>query len=154
MNKNIELNDNPISIPANISKLDIMRFVGYCVSKVENGQVDPLDVYINAKAIIKAMEAITSQIEETAILQSDKFPGKTFTYRSANITKREGIDTPDTTEDEELKELKLKVKDREDLLKMAYKHRHNMTIVHPDTGEVIPIMKAKPTKSGIAITFI
>jgi len=50
-------------------------------------------------------------------------------------------------------ELKAQLKDREELLKLAFKQAGKSMIVDPNTGEEIPVCEAKGTKSSIAITF-
>jgi hypothetical protein len=50
-------------------------------------------------------------------------------------------------------QIKAQLKDREELLKLAFKQAGKAMITDPTTGEEIPICEAKGTKGSIAITF-
>jgi len=146
--------ENQISMSASISKFDMMLFVDAVKQAVNGGEVDPLSVYVRAKAIGKAMEMIIGEIEDQAMAEAMRHPGKSFEFDNAQITKKEGAELPDVSFDATWMELKQAVKDREDLLKMAFKNRDKIAIVHPDTGEVVPVMPAKPYKSSLSISII
>jgi hypothetical protein len=49
--------------------------------------------------------------------------------------------------------IKLQLKDREAMLKQAYKMREKCAIYDQQTGEEIPVLPAKLSKPSIAVTF-
>lgn len=146
--------ESQISMAAAISKFDMMLFVDVVKEAVNGGNVDPLAVYVRAKAIAKAMEMIIGEVEGQAMTEAMRHPGKTFEFDSAQITKKEGAEMPDVSFDATWLELKQAIKDREELLKMAFKNRDKAAIVHPETGEVVPVMPTKPYKPSLSISII
>jgi hypothetical protein len=64
-------------LSADISKADIELFTESIVSKVFDGDLDPLSVHIRSKAVIKALEAIVSKTEELARDNAQKYGDRT-----------------------------------------------------------------------------
>lgn len=140
-------------ISSDISKADIERFSNSIVHSVLDGDLDPFAVHIRAKAVIKALEAIITQTEELAREQASRYGEKSFTAYGAKIELREGYDSPDFSKDEVAVQLTEQLKARQDLLKQAFKLRDKAAIVDPQTGEIVPVMPPKTTKSSISISF-
>jgi hypothetical protein len=145
---------NLIEIPrSNVGKEDIAIYAANMISLVEEGEADPLELHIKAKALTKALSILIDKTEESTWIEAKKYGGKSFEAFGATIQLKEGADTADLDIDPILRELKAKVKDREELLKQAYKMKGKGEIVDPSTGEFVPALPPKPTKSSIAITF-
>jgi len=145
---------NLIEIPrSNVGKEDIAIYAANMISLVEDGEVNPLEFHIKAKALSKALADVIAKTEELTREEAMKYSQKQFEAFGATIQLKEGADTPDLDIDPILRELKAKVKDREELLKQAYKMKGKGEIVDPSTGEFAPALPPKPTKSSIAITF-
>ena len=140
-------------LSADISKADIELFTESIVSKVFDGDLDPLSVHIRSKAVIKALDAIVSKTEELARDNAQKYGEKSFNAYGAKVELREGYDTPDFSQDDVCLSLTAKLKARQEMLKQAFRLNGKAVIVDPDTGEVVPVMPVKSTKSTISITF-
>lgn len=144
---------NLIEIPrSNVGKDDISEYANKMIALVKNGEVDPLELHIKAKALTKALAELIDKTEELTREEAMKYGGKSFEAFGATIQLKEGADTPDLAEDPVLTRLKEAVKKREELLKQAYKMK-GVQVVDESTGEVIPILPPKPTKASIAISF-
>jgi len=140
-------------ISSDISKADIEQFTESVVQSVFDGDLDPFAVHIRAKAVIKALEAIVSQTEELARDQASRYGQKSFVAYGAKVELREGYDAPDFSKDEVCNNLSNQLKARQDLLKQSYKLQGKAVIVDPDTGEIVPVMPPKTSKSSISISF-
>jgi len=148
------MEQNKIIIPDDITKIDIMRFIDEITDLVNRGDAEALPIYIRAKAMIKAMEGIVDNLEYQAMNEADRFKEKTFVLKSAQITKKDGADLPEYKEDDQYMILKGQIKDREELLKMAYKLKDKTSCVDPLTGELVPVLPARKSKSSLTIQFI
>jgi hypothetical protein len=145
---------NLIEIPrSNVGKADISEYANKMISLVENGEADPLELHIKAKALTKALAELIEKTEELTREEAMKYGGKSFEAFGATIQLKEGADTPDLDEDAVLRELKEAVKARESILKQVYKMKGGVQVVDEATGEVVPLLPPKPTKSSIAISF-
>lgn len=135
-------------------KADLDHFVKSVIEEVDSGVVNALPVYVKAKMVAKAMANIIEAIERQS--QDECFSyengGKNVEMYGCKVSYREAYETPDTSTDSRLAELKSAAKAREDLLKQAFKNDGKAFIVDPDTGEVVPVCPPKKTKSTIAIT--
>jgi len=140
-------------ISSDISKADIERFSSSVVHSVLDGDLDPFAVHIRAKAVIKALEAIITQTEELAREQASRYGQKSFTAYGAKVELREGYDSPDFSSDDVCVGLTHQLKARQELLKQSFKLQGKAVIVDPDTGEIVPVMPPKTTKSTISISF-
>ncbi len=147
------MTQSKLSLPEGISKSEIGLFVEETTAKIMNGELDPLAAHVRAKAVMKALELIIKQTEQLAIEETYKYPGKTFQAFGAEVSQREGAEAPNCDMDDRYTALKLQLKDRENLLKHAFKMAGKSTIYDNETGEEVPILPAKLTKPSIAVTF-
>jgi polyribonucleotide nucleotidyltransferase len=145
--------NNKLTLPESISKSEIGAFVDETTAKIMNGELDPLAAHVRAKAVMKALELIIKQTEQLAIEETYKYPGKTFEAFGAEVSHREGTDGPNCDMDDRYTAIKLQLKDREAMLKQAYKMREKCAIYDQQTGEEIPVLPAKLSKPSIAVTF-
>jgi hypothetical protein len=143
-----------VSIPrSDVGKADIALLTTNLVDRINEGHINALEAHVKIKAIQKALESVLKQTEEVVADEASKHPGKSFDVYGANVQIREGSIGPNCDQDTVYAELKAQLKDREELLKLAFKQAGKSMIVDPNTGEEIPVCEAKATKSSIAITF-
>jgi hypothetical protein len=146
--------ENLITIPrSNVSKADIQTFASSLIEQINEGHVNALEAHIKLKAMIKAIDAVIKATEEAVAEEAGKYPGKSFDLFGANVQMKEGSIGPNCEQDTVYCEIKAQLKDREELLKLAFKQAGKAMITDPTTGEEIPVCEAKGTKGSIAITF-
>lgn len=146
--------ENLITIPrSNVSKADIQTFASTLIEQINEGQVNALEAHIKLKAMIKAIDAVIKATEEVVSDEAGKHPGKSFDVFGANVQMKEGSVGPNCDTDPVYAQIKAQLKDREELLKLAFKQAGKAMITDPTTGEEIPVCEPKATKGSIAITF-
>ena len=141
-----------LQLPANISKADISEFVDSVTSEVLDGNISPLSVHVRCKALIKALEGILDNTQDIAIDEAYHYKGA-FSIEGANVVLREGHGMPDFTQDDICNEMSAKLKQRQELLKQAFRMNGKAVIVDPDTGEVVPVLPMKPNNTTLTVTF-
>jgi hypothetical protein len=57
------------------------------IESVKQGEVDPLAVYTQIKAMAKASERILKEISENVLTAADKYPGTKFSYMGNDVVK-------------------------------------------------------------------
>lgn len=122
------------------------------VQLIEGGVLNPLEAHAKAKAIVAALTTVIKATEDLARDEAAKYTAKTFEAFGAQVTLKDGAITPDYKEDSVWVELKAKVKEREDLLKTAFKSK-DAEIIDTNTGEVVPKLPPNCAKSSISIQF-
>jgi hypothetical protein len=143
-----------VSIPrSDVGKADIALLTTNLVDRINEGHINALEAHIKLKAIHKAIEAVIKQTEDIVADEAAKHPGRSFDVYGASVQIREGSLGPNCDQDPIYAQMKAVLKDREELLKLAFKQAGKSMIVDPNTGEEIPVCEAKATKSSIAITF-
>lgn len=139
--------------PEEINKKTISSLAAGLVESVENGNIDPLEIHLKAKAIKYAMDEVIKKTDEI-VLDEAKKHGKSFERFGAMVILKEGADTCDYTQDDEYQRIDAMLKDRKEKLSLAYKMaQKGQIMVDSETGEQIPVMPAKPTKPTITIQF-
>ena len=142
-----------ITIPkSDICKAEIAQIAQQLTDRINDGEVNPIEAHIKLKAIVKALEATIKATEQTVADEASKH-GKTFRAFGAEITLKEGSLTPDFEEDEVYADLKAQLKDREEILKLAFRQAGKSAIFDKVTGEQVPVCTAKATKASIAVSF-
>ena len=109
------------------------EFVKQLLSFVLDGEVNPLEMEVYLKSMDDVIKSVRKDVNFKGELlnEVDKYPGKTFDFRNAVITKA-SRSTYNYSEDTEWKDLDRKKKARETMLKGLSK-----PVVDPDTGEYI-----------------
>lgn len=120
------------------SKTEREQFVAGIVDSIENGQVDPLKIHLQ----IKAMEEIIEQLKSNtayrnALLNEAEKHGKKFEYMNAEIAIREVGTKYDyaNSADEHLHELL----EQKSALDTAIKNRQKMLQTLPPSGLADPV---------------
>ena len=142
-----------LTLPTNIDKAEIEAFVNHVTAEVMDGHVDPLSVHIRCKAVVKALEAIIELTEDVAKDTAATYGKGEFKFHGASVQLREPRDMPDFTQDPAWVELNERIKARQELIKTAFKMASTAAIVDPNTGEVVPVVPVKPSKTTLTVTF-
>ena len=147
------MNQELVTIPkADISKADISAIATGLILRIEEGEVNPVAAHVRLKAVIKALEQVLRSTEQV-VWDEAELNGRMFSAFGADIQLKEGALTPDYTVDKEWQSLNVMIKDREELLKAAFRNAGKMTVIDEATGEVVPVCPAKGSKPSIAVTF-
>jgi hypothetical protein len=142
-----------VTIPkSDISKADIADIAAGLILRIEEGEVNPIAAHVRLKAVVKALEQVLKSTEDIVRDEAEKH-GKTFSAFGAEIQVKEGALTPDYTQDQQWRYLQSSLKDREELLKMAFRKAGKATFYDESTGESVPVCPAKGTKPSISVTF-
>jgi len=142
-----------LTLPTNIDRAEIEAFVNHVTAEVMDGNVDPLSVHIRCKAVVKALEAIIELTEEVAKDSAATYGKGEFKFHGASVQLREPRDMPDFSQDPAWVELNERIKARQELIKTAFKMASTAAIVDPNTGEVVPVVPVKPSKTTLTVTF-
>lgn len=73
----------------NTSKEGIEKYINQCVSEVEAGMIDPLHLLIYLKTMQKICEGIEKKIKDSSLSEANKYPGKSFEFNGAYVSKEE-----------------------------------------------------------------
>jgi hypothetical protein len=122
------------------------------VKLIEGGDLNPLEAHAKAKAIVTALTDVIKRTEDLAQDEAMKYGTKTFEAFGASVTLKDGAVTPNYEECPIWMGLKNQLKNREELLKLAFKSK-DVEITDTTTGEVVPKVSPKYAKSSISIQF-
>ena len=140
----------------------IESFTQYIVNRIKDGQEDPLKYHIQAKGLMKALDAIEKEVKPLIIKEADKYrgEGKVIEIFGAKVEFKEvGVsyqydgcgDSQWETLSAEIKTLTERRKERETFLRGL---KTPIEVVNTSTGEVERIHP--PVKKGsesIAVSF-
>lgn len=139
------------------SLAQVEKFAVYIQEQLENGSIDPLDVYTRCKAMSKAMEACIAILQEKATEEAQKY-GKSFEKNNAQYKVSEvGVKYVfDNCNDPKYfrnlvacEEAKKKLDERAKFLKTLKSPEH---IVDEETGEVAVIYPpVKTSKTSVTV---
>ena len=135
-----------------LTKDALQQWSADMVALIDNGDLNPLEAHAKAKAIMAALKDVIDQTEQQARDEADKYGGKTFQAFGAKVTLKDGNVTPNYDEDAVWNSIKQQLKEREELLKLAFKSK-DAEATDTTTGEVVPRVSAKYAKSSISIQF-
>lgn len=135
----------------NITKAEIIAQAQAIIDKVIVGELDPLKVHVYAKAMKEAWELIASETQGYALDEAEKY-GKEGKVFGASFRLSSTGDRYDYEADQTYRDLKEKLKQREELLKQAVKSR--VVLVDDETGEQIPKVPVKSSsKQTLNVSF-
>lgn len=135
-----------------LTKQSLNEWMAAMISLIDEGELNPLEAHAKAKAIMAALKGVIDATESQARDEANKYGAKTFEAFGASVTLKDGAITPDYEQDAEWVRLKGQVKEREELLKLAFKSK-DVEITDINTGEVVPKVQPKYAKSSISIQF-
>lgn len=122
-----------INFEKGISKGKITLASQLTVEEVQSGNLNPLEIYIRSKAYIQYFTDIAKNIQGDVIEEIEKY-GKGEKVLSCKIELTNTGEGLDYESDEIYADLKKQLKEREELLKTAYKS--SATLVDQDGVEV------------------
>lgn len=73
--------------PSTQTSIDV--FSDGVIESVQSGEINPLTVLIQLRAIQKASERILKEIQQNLLTEADKYPGNEFEFAGNKITKAE-----------------------------------------------------------------
>jgi hypothetical protein len=113
----------------------IKEILSELTQQVIDGNSDALEAYIHIKDIEKYIKLCNEQIEPIAYQEADKFTEKVFTYKGAEIQKKNAAGRYDYSNVQLWKRANERQKQIEEMAKSALKGK--CTIVDEESGEVI-----------------
>ncbi len=121
-----------------IAKGDVQQYL-------DKGNMDPLETQIFFKRLKAYVDKFIAENENFAIDEFHKFHQKTVEKGGAEVNYIEGGVIPDYEQDMIYADLKEKLKDRKDLLDIAFKRQREYA---DDDGVVVPVVKPKTHKKS------
>lgn len=129
------------------------------IESVQRGEINPLTVLIQLKAMEKAAERILKEIKPNLLKEADLYPEKEFEFQGNKITKAEHgtkydyskcNDTDWELYDSQIKSLTTYKKEREDFLKTL---KGPIDVLDKNTGEVVTLRPpTKTSTSGLNVS--
>lgn len=133
------------TIPTMQSNIDLL------LQGVENGEVNGLEVFAVFKKLEKIFDEAKKKAEKYAFDEAEKVNEKTFTNFGCQFTIKQGYAQYNYEEDHVYSDLKEKLKNREELLKLALKSKD---IIFGSDGVEVPKVSVKGyTKDSLSIKF-
>lgn len=136
-------------------------FAANVVAEIEQGNVNPLDIHLQFKAIEQISETVLKDVQyRSAVLTEAEKYGKKSTYRNAEISIREVGVKYDYSQcnDPVLSELMSQADEIGEKLKSRQKMLQTipgegMAVLIPDTGEMVTVYPpSKSSTTSVAVT--
>lgn len=116
---------------------------------VDNGELKALEVFAVYKKLEKIFDEAKKKVEETAMDEATKYD-KTFVIAGVEFTSKEGSKSLNYSEDFLIKDLNEKLKQRQDLIKVATASKE---AIYDADGIEVTKVSLKPTKSSLMVKF-
>jgi hypothetical protein len=116
---------------------------------VDNGELKALEVFAVYKKLEKIFDEAKKKVEETAMDEARSYD-KTFTIAGVEFTSKEGRKLLNYSEDFLIQELSEKLKQRQDLIKVATASKE---AIFDENGIEVTKVSLKPTKSSLMVKF-
>jgi len=110
---------------------------------LEAGEVNKYELLAQAKRMVEALDVINSELMKV-------IPQENFEEFGLKGTFRSGGDTINFRECEVWYDINIKLKEREELLKLALKSNNE---IYDEYGVLVPKVSTTPRKSSLAISF-
>lgn len=110
---------------------------------VDAGEIDPIEALSQVVRMEEAIKVVKDGLKNS-------LPTENFEAFGLKGTFKNGYDKPNFEDDEVYKDLKEKLKDREELLKVALKSKDS---IYDSEGIEVPKVSTTPTKGSLTITF-
>jgi len=117
---------------------------------VENGVVNPLDAFASFNKLEKLFKEAKVKIDELARDEAEKYTAKTFTFGNVEFTRKDGASKLNYSEDLLYTKLVEKVKEREELLKVARKQSNPF---YDSEGVEVPKVSVSYNKDSLVVKF-
>jgi len=126
------------------SKKEIQLNAKKFVSEIlESGTVDKTELFVQAIRINEALSIVTESLKNEMPLENFEAFGIKGTYRN-------GGDTLNYKEDPIYSDIQKELKEREELLKVAYKASNE---IYDESGFLVPKVSSTPRKSSLTINY-
>lgn len=110
---------------------------------VDAGEIDPIEALSQVVRMEEAIKVVKDGLKNS-------LPTENFEAFGLKGTFKNGYDKPNFEDDEVYKDLKERLKDREELLKVALKSKDS---IYDSEGIEVPKVSTTPTKGSLTITF-
>lgn len=119
------------------------------IDGVENNEISGLDVFATFNKLVKIFNEAKQKVERHA-MQEAMMHDKTFVIAGVEFTYKNGGRTFNYKEDFIIQELSQKIKDREELIKVALKSREP---IFDSNGVEVTKVSSKPIKDSLSVKF-
>jgi iron only hydrogenase large subunit-like protein len=116
---------------------------------IKDGNINALDVFATFKKLEKIFTEAKVKVEKHAFDEAEKYD-KTFVFSGVSFTRKEGSESLNYIEDELCKSLSEKLKERQELVKLASKSKD---VIFDSDGVQVPKVSSKFGKSSLSIKF-
>jgi hypothetical protein len=116
---------------------------------VDNGELKALEVFAVYKKLEKIFDEAKKKVEEPAMDEARSYD-KTFVIAGVEFTSKEGSKLLNYSEDFLIQELSEKLKQRQDLIKVATASKE---AIYDADGIEVTKVSLKPTKSSLMVKF-
>jgi hypothetical protein len=129
--------------------MQIKEQIHELIEQVANGETDALKAYIELKGLSDTITQVMKEIKREAVIEADRYDGKTFQAFGATIEKRSGGGVWSFKHLPDWNDANQKKKDVEEMHKQAFKITGD--VIDPETGEIMQPAEFKPNADTIAI---
>lgn len=148
--KKTTVNDFDLTVTKESIVPNFQTGINTLIEAVENGYLNPLDVFATFKKLEKMFSESKMKIEEHAFKEADMYSEKTFAKFGVTFTKREGSAKLQYSEDSEVQRLENELKSRKDLVKVA---TNSNEAVYDHNACQVGKVSVKIDKSSLSVKF-
>lgn len=131
-----------------VTKSELAEIAREICLQVEEGQINPLTLRTKFKVIKEIIERVEPMILENTLIEAAKY--KNQDYNNFKVEVRNSGNRLQYEDDPIYRELKQKLKDREELLKVA--HKQAGTIIFDENGIEVPVVSILAGKENVYLT--
>ena len=124
--------------------------VNALVEGVDNGTINPLDVFASFDKMAKILTDGKSKVDVSALEQAGKYGNKSFDYRGVKFTFKNGSKALQYKEDDVVNSLEEKLKERKDLVKLATQSKD---VIYDSDGVQVDKVSIKHGKDSLSVKF-
>jgi len=128
---------------------NIQTSIDTLIRGVEDGEINALDVFATFKKIETVFNGAKKKVETYAQDEADKYD-KTFTFSGVTFTKKKGAKRLQFQEDHIISELSEKIKERQNLVKLATNSKDS---IFDSEGVEVSKVSIKQDKSSLQVKF-
>ena len=126
------------------SKLTLNAQIQNIVGSVERGDVNPLEAFIFLNFMQKVADTARKRLLDEAITEAEKYPEKEANLYDATVTVKNGAGRYTYP---------VKIKELQELSKLAYKAQKDGNTIVDDNGEIVEPAVYKQGSTTLSITF-
>ena len=131
-----------------VTKSELAEIAREIYLQVEEGQINPLTLITKFKVIKEIIERVQPMILENTLIEAAKYRNQD--YNNFKVEVRNSGNRLQYEDDPIYRELKQKLKDREELLKVA--HKQAGTIIFDENGIEVPVVSILAGKENVYLT--